>query len=171
VALAYGRTNSNLGATALSSATLSTAIQAMRNQAGYGDSSEILGSVNKPKFLVVPNELEETAYKLTVSSVYVQATNSTYAATEPNYLLTYGIKPIIVDSWTDADNWWLIADPAKVPTIEVGFFNGQQEPELFVQDQPTVGSVFSADKITYKIRHIYGGAILDYRGFYGAIVG
>jgi hypothetical protein len=25
--------------------------------------------------------------------------------------------------------------------------------------------MFNADKVTYKIRHIYSGAVLDYRGF------
>jgi hypothetical protein len=26
--------------------------------------------------------------------------------------------------------------------------------------------MFDADKVTYKIRHIYSGAVLDYRAFY-----
>ena len=30
--------------------------------------------------------------------------------------------------------------------------------------------MFSHDKLTWKIRHIYGGNVLDYRGLYGAIV-
>src|SRR5438445_152050 len=33
-------------------------------------------------------------------------------------------------------------------------------------DNPAVGSVFNADKVTYKIRHIYSGTVLDHRGFY-----
>jgi len=57
-----------------------------------------------------------------------------------------------------------------VPTIEIGFLNGREEPELFVQDEPTNGSMFSNDKITYKVRHIYGGAVLDYRGLQGNVV-
>jgi hypothetical protein len=52
----------------------------------------------------------------------------------------------------------------------VGFFNGREDPELFLQDQPTLGSVFSNDKLTYKIRHIYGGAVMDFRAFYGGVV-
>jgi hypothetical protein len=54
--------------------------------------------------------------------------------------------------------------------IEIGFFGGREEPELFVQDAPNVGSLFSNDVITYKIRHIYGGGVLDFRGFVGGIV-
>ena len=59
-----------------------------------------------------------------------------------------------------------MADPNLVPTFELGFYRGQQDPELFVQNDPTTGSVFSADKITWKIRHIYSGAVLDFRAFY-----
>jgi hypothetical protein len=52
----------------------------------------------------------------------------------------------------------------------VGFFQGRQEPELFVADNPTVGSMFTNDQILYKIRFIFGVGVLDFRGFYGGIV-
>ena len=55
--------------------------------------------------------------------------------------------------------------PADHPLIEVGFMDGRIDPELFMQDDPTVGSVFSADKVTWKLRHIYGLTAVDYRGF------
>jgi len=77
---------------------------------------------------------------------------------------------IVVDYWTDADNWWLVADPKLAPTFELGFLNGKQEPELLSQNDPTQGSLFSADKVSYKIRHIYGGAVLDWRSYFGGIV-
>ena len=54
--------------------------------------------------------------------------------------------------------------------IEIAFLNCQETPDLFLQDQPTNGNVFSNDKLTYKIRHIYGGGVLDFRGFTGNIV-
>ena len=41
----------------------------------------------------------------------------------------------------------------------MGFLDGREDPELFVQDAPTVGSLFSSDEITYKIRHIYGSTV------------
>jgi len=167
-ALFVGGHGSNLGSTALAKTTLDAAIQVMRDQTAYGNASEKLGAVNRPKFLVVPNELEDIAVRLATSGVLPGATNN--SGTEPNYLLRYALQVLVKDAFTDANNWYGVADPSKVPTIEVGFYNGMQDPELFVQDQPTVGSMFSADKITYKIRHIYGGAVLDWRSFYGAIV-
>jgi len=70
-----------------------------------------------------------------------------------------------VDYWTDATRWFLVADTNLVPTIEVGFLDGKEEPELFSLAENT-GSAFSADKVVWKIRHVYGAGILDHRGLY-----
>jgi len=67
---------------------------------------------------------------------------------------------IPVSYWTDATDWVTLADPSRFPVLEIGFLDGKEEPELFIQDSPTVGSLFSNDKVTYKIRHIYGGGLL-----------
>jgi len=55
--------------------------------------------------------------------------------------------------------------------VVMGFLGGRQEPEFFTQDQPQNGSVFTADKISYKIRHVYGGVVADHRSFYRQVVG
>jgi hypothetical protein len=81
-----------------------------------------------------------------------------------------GIVPIVYDVLTDATDWFAVADPQEVPTMVVGFLNGQQEPDIFVADTPNVGSSFTADKITYKVRFIFGGDILDHRSFYRQVV-
>lgn len=70
----------------------------------------------------------------------------------------------------DENNYYLSAKPGDVEGIEIGFLNGKEEPEILVQDQPTVGNVFTADTIRYKVRHEYGGAVVDFRAFAGAIV-
>ena len=82
--------------------------------------------------------------------------------------LTMNIIPVWY--WTDANDWVTVADPADIPGVEVGFLDGKEEPELFVQDSPTSGSMFSADKLTYKVRHIYGGAVCDFRCATKAVV-
>jgi len=53
-----------------------------------------------------------------------------------------------------------------VDTVEIGFVGGQVNPVLLVQDQPLFGLNFTQDVISYKVRHEYGGAVVDYRGFY-----
>ena len=157
--------HNNTATTALSGANLSTARKNMRKQSAYGDTTNILSIV--PRYLVVPPDLEELAFQLATSAVAMPSGAPVGAATNiPN--LHQGIQPIVVDyfSATSATEWFLVADPSMVPTIELGFYQGQQDPALFVQSDPTVGSAFNADKITYKIRHIYSGAVVDYRGMY-----
>lgn len=147
----------NLGSDALSAASFTARRLAMMKQKEAG-SNEVLSI--PPAYLLVPPELEETAYNL-----FVRNTNN-----DPQYVQT--VKPEIIPIWyaTDADNWYLAADPADITGIEIGFLDGNEEPELFVQDNPTSGSVFTNDQITYKIRHIYGGAVIDYRAFQGSVV-
>ncbi|MCL4764525.1 MAG: hypothetical protein KJ018_22555, partial [Burkholderiales bacterium] len=70
----------------------------------------------------------------------------------------------------DANDYHMTASPDQTPMIEIGFLDGSEDPEIFVADNPTVGSMFSNDQLTWKLRHIYGGAVLDYRGFAAGIV-
>jgi hypothetical protein len=145
----------------LAQSTLTTGRRKMIEQAAYGDSSEILALT--PKYLIVPPELEETAFVLAGSRA-VPASNTVGASDQPN--IHAGIEPILVPYLTDANDWYLVADPDSVPTLEVGFYNGRQEPELFTQSDNSVGSVFNSDTFTWKIRFIYLVMILDHRGFY-----
>ncbi len=157
----FHTSHGNTAAGALSQTSLTAGRVAMRSQAAYGDTSDILSIV--PKFLVVPNELEELAFQLSRSVVAVPSTPAGPSDT-PN--IHQGITPIVIDYYTDANDWYLIADPMDVPTIEIGFYLGRQEPDLFTQSDQSVGSMWNADKLSYKIRHIYSGTVLDHRAFY-----
>jgi len=167
LALAESGSHNNISTTALSQAEIVAARVKMAEQTAYGNAAEVLDLT--PKTLIVPAELEELGWRLTNIQMHA---NSNRDATEPSYTRSrVGLDTLIVlPYWTDNNNWWLVANPREIPTIEVGFYQGRQEPELFVADNPTVGSMFTADKIDYKIRFIFGAAVLDYRGFYGGIV-
>ena len=162
----FSSAHGNTGTLALNDAGLFAVETAMRRQSAFGHPDEVLGEANMPVTLVVPTGLRRVASDLTNSPVAViPAAN----ATMPNpYQGRYQI--IVIDDWTDQNDWYAFADPMSVPILEIGFLNGREEPELFVQDQPTTGSVFTADKITYKIRHIWGIGILDHRGAYRQVV-
>jgi hypothetical protein len=73
---------------------------------------------------------------------------------------------------TDATDWGVHMSPGTSgrESLRVDFLQGREEPEFFLADQPTVGQAFIADKIQYKIRHEYGGDLMDYRGAFKAIV-
>jgi len=146
--------HANLGSTALSEPSLSAGITAMRKQ-----TSEKGNPLNiEPGFLLVPPELEFTAKKL-VNSTLVPG--SSY--NDVNVIR--GLVEVLVEPlMADTNNWYLVAKPSSIATIEMGFLGGKETPEILVKED------FERDVIWYKGRLVFGGAVMDYRGFYGAIV-
>jgi len=153
----------NIIATALTWANISAAKQLLREQQEY-QTAQVLNLT--PKYLIVPAELESMAIRIRDSDFEFLAGQAAIGSIN---IHKGGFDVIVCGYWTDANNWWIVADPTMNPTIEVGFFQGRQEPELFTEREGA-GDHFTADKVVYKIRHIYGGAVLDYRTFVGGIV-
>lgn len=113
-----------------------------------------------PRFLLVPDEQEETAVDL-----FRRRTEN-----DKTFLQELTLSVIPVWCWDDANDWVLAADPLDMQGIEVGFLNGNKEPEIFIQDNPSVGSLFSNDAITFKVRHVWGVCATDYRAFVKSVV-
>lgn len=165
------------GGSALSPTSLTAARVSMMDQAAYGDSRDVLGMRNAPKTLLVPSELETMARVLTESDRLVQAASGAggYAANQilqgdtgtPN--IFKGMSYVVVPYWTDADNWFAAADPAKIPGILMGFLNNDETPELFTEASDS-GVDFTADKKRFKVRQWRDSAVVDYRPFHGQFV-
>lgn len=147
----FHATHNNLGTAALDATSFAAARLAMISQTRAGSGKKLASG---PATVLVPFELQEAAFNLFVRNQNL----------DKSFVQTINPEVIAVPYWTDANDWACVADPRRIPTIEIGFLDGREEPELFVQDAPNVGSLFSNDKITYKIRHIYSGAVMDYRG-------
>ena len=81
-----------------------------------------------------------------------------------------GVQVLVYDYLTDANDWFALADPNQMDTVILGFLGGNENPELFVQDQANVGSVFTSDKQSYKVRHVYGGDVGEHRSLYRQVV-
>ena len=143
----YHATHGNLFTAAFSATEFALHRLAMLKQTRAG-SAKRLGT--QPKFILLPFELEEAA-----SNAFVRNANL-----DKTFVQSMTPEIIPVTYWTDANDWCTVADPTRMPVIELGFLDGREEPELFVQDMPNVGSLFTNDKVTYKIRHIYGGNVL-----------
>lgn len=156
VALFHGA-HANLGTAALAAATYAASRLRMKRQVEL-TSNKRLGIT--ARHLIVPGDLEEAAFDM-----FVRNTNN-----DETFVQSRKPTVHVVDYWTDANNWYVTADRADVPMIELGFYGGSEEPEIFVQDNPTQGSLFSNDQIKYKIRHVYGGAVTDFRGLDGNVV-
>ncbi|WP_029773178.1 hypothetical protein [Pseudoalteromonas sp. TB51] len=71
---------------------------------------------------------------------------------------------------TDPNDWGLMTDPSELANFEMGFLDGMENPEIFTQDMQNVGTVFTNDQTTMKMRHIYGGQCTDFRGATKALV-
>jgi hypothetical protein len=145
---------------ALSSATLQTALVTllkMTNSAG-----KRLGV--QGKYLLVPPDLFYTA------RVLLESANLPGGANNDVNPVKGALEPISVPSFSDSNNWYVLAEPGQIEMIELGFLDGREVPELIAQSSPDVGSVFTNDALAWKVRHVFGGTFLDYRGGYGAIV-
>ncbi len=126
------------------------------------DSQEALAL--RPHLLAVPIELKPAATNLNKkgTSDSDNEWQGRFGANGENIL----VPPFL----TDATDYYVFGDPAEVDIIEVAFLNDQQEPEYFMADNPTAGQMLVADKLVWKIRHEYGGNVLDHRGVQKAAV-
>ena len=78
-----------------------------------------------------------------------------------------GLTVIPVPYWVLPRDHYFVADPKSTPTFEVAFLGGKQTPDLTVADDPrSGGSAFTADKISYRCRIVFGMKFLDWRGVY-----
>ncbi len=155
----FASARGNSVAVALDAATLASAITEM---------SKFTNSAGKriglrPRYLLVPPELEWQAYSLTRSTLLPGSVNN-----DINHLQGV-VQPVVVPNWLDANNWYLHAEPATVEGIELGFLDGRQAPEILVQDDPRSGYPFSHDALVWKVRWIFGGGWLDWRAGYASI--
>lgn len=137
---------------ALSVKAITKAITAMRRQKGItGDATLNI----TPKYLVVPPELEMTAYQIVNSTAAVDGVNS--GVVNPYK----GRFVVVADAeLTDPDAWYLVADATQHDTIEVTYLNGVETPRLETRQG------FEVDGIEYKVAFDCGVSALDFRGVF-----
>ncbi|MCW5848607.1 MAG: hypothetical protein KIT87_00710 [Anaerolineae bacterium] len=157
----FDASRGNLGTSALSAATWDAAVQAMFKQTEL-NSGKRLGI--RPRYVLTPIELEKTALQ-----IFVSPTEPSSNVFYENVRRSAAQNVIAVPEWTDANDWAAVADPRIAPGIGVGYRFGRQ-PEVFVADQPEVGSMFTNDELRVKTRFLYGVGVIDYRPLYKANV-
>lgn len=160
----FNATHNNTGTTAMSIAGVDDAQLNMRDQTRFGSTNDILGAANLPKVMVVPNELQGLAQRIANPgpAVFLQNTADADAAMDTDRFKGQ-LEVVVVDDLTDATEYFLIADPQLVMGLVVAFLNGREEPELFIQQDPTQGEAFSQDVQNIKIRHEWNVGIADFR--------
>lgn len=163
----FHSSHANTGTTALSISGLNAANVAMRSQTKALSTSDILGSQNKAVKVLVPNELEGLAERIANPSGEFRTTVTADTDTPQDAHRWKGkIEPIVVDYWTDANDYFVVADISQIDGLGVVFLGGRQEPEIFIQGDERSPDMFNMDVQNVKIRHEWVKVLLDYRPFY-----
>jgi hypothetical protein len=175
-------THSNAATAALSEDSLATAISTMENQ--VDDIGRQI--VVRPRTLAVKNvRLELIANRIirsqdtgfqtattTASDVFDKGTMNPLAGILP-------ADAVVRDPyWSDANDWYLFADPNDVKGFAIGFLNGKEEPSVFLKDaeaRVATGSgtdpyTWEIDSVDFKVRLDFGVTIADHRAVYRSIV-
>lgn len=120
------------------------------------ETSEGLKQAFIPRYLVVPPQLEQTAINITQSGVES-------AANQKNAMLTKGIQVIVCNQLTDADDWFLFAEPGWPGC-----------PTIFYGERPTAryyGTDVNANLLhQYTMSFEVGLGVAGWRGCFGSAV-
>ncbi len=161
--------HSNLGSTALSPASWRSTKIAMRKQTEL-NSGERLGGLVVPKFLLVPPDLEDKAIEILATSNVPETTDwrinpDAEGETRTERLRRARERVVVVDFWTDTDNWAAMADPDLYPGIGLGFRFGEV-PEIFSVADDKSGLMFTNDVMPIKVRYFFAVGPTDWRPHY-----
>lgn len=134
------------GSSALSETSLSAARKAMRTVKGL-DGKTIIDA--KPKYLAVSPDLETSAEKL-LATIYAATVND--------------VQPIklslVVEPRLSGNAWYLLADPAQVPSLQYGYLSAAQGVQIQRQEAwDTLG-------LRYRAFLDFGCGWIDWRGAY-----
>jgi hypothetical protein len=105
----------------------------------------------EPQFLLVPAALEAAA---------LQFTSQSYVASAPGNMNPFAstLTPIVEPRLASATQWYLIASNDQVDTVEYGYLEGMEAPQVTTYtDEDTDGAVV-------KCTHSFGAKATDWRG-------
>lgn len=140
--------------------------------------------LNEPKYLVTGPALKLQAQQILKSAMKMWTESAGGGATPypmANILAELNIIPlvnhyipIVCTTGTIAQTTWaLFSDPNDLAAGEFGRLSGHESPEIFMKsaNQRRVGGGevnpmdgdFATDNILYKVRHVFGGVVMDGR--------
>lgn len=166
------------GVNSLNAANVKRAIALMLAQTGINGEQLYLN----PQILICGPKLQLDAQELLASTTYQGVTVPTATGNyEPNgaaiLLSTNGsnsgrvgdvamirnyINKLVVDPAITGTQWYLAANPAVSPWIQMNFLNGREDAEIIAEPMNT-GGAFERDAQRYKIRGAMAAEVVDYR--------
>ncbi|ALN73189.1 prohead protease/major capsid protein fusion protein [Aureimonas sp. AU20] len=145
----FSAEHGNLGAAAsLSVESLSAARLAMRKQTGLA--GESIGV--RPKYLVVPSELETIAEKVLTQIAATKVSDVNPFAAR--------LELIVEHRLSDPSAWFLAADPNEVDGLEFAHLAGEEGVHMETK------AGWDVDGIEIKARLDFGAGWIDHRGWY-----
>lgn len=135
-------------AAALSVASLGIARKSLRRQTGIAGRP-----INvRPRYLIVPPELELTAEQLIAS---IQATTT-------DDVNPFGGKLdlLVEPRLTSTTAWYLASDPAATEGLEYSYLQGEEGPQIETKQG------FEIDGMSFKVRLDYGAAFIEHRSWF-----
>ena len=158
----------------------------------FGSMTDVGGNAItvRARYLVVPPALELTARQILTSThkTWVVGAAGTMPAGASNYPTTNVVAQmglqLVIDPYIDILDatstgpvaWYLFADPGDLAVLECAHLAGHERPEICMKasDKVTIGGGainplsgdFATDNVFYRVRTIFGGVTLDWRGFY-----
>jgi hypothetical protein len=155
----FHATHTNLGAVALSAAELDVRSIALAKQSEK-DSTNRLGL--RLFGLMVPVDLRPTALDINGVNAVGNHFYQYFGANNERII----VNPLL----TDVNDWYGFSDPAAAPFLEIGFLDGYRTPQIFIANLATQGTSFTNDQIQYKVKFVFGGAPIDFRGIFKEVV-
>lgn len=150
----FNSAHANLSTVALSQDSLIADEVALLTQTEK-DSGEPLGLTLD--WLMVPPALAATARQI----------NQTNTAGSNAFFQRFGVnneRIYVNEKLTDVTDYYYGTNQNNAPFLEMGFLDGIENPQIFLANQPTVGTQFTADELQYKVKMVFAGAIIDWRG-------
>jgi hypothetical protein len=156
--------HNNSGVTALTPAELDVRAVALLKQTEKDSGNRMALPL---EWIMVPAELLPTAMLI----------NRNVAVANNDWVGKFGdddeniiVNPLL----TDANDWYGGCFPASAPSLEIGFLDGIDVPQLMMlasKDQlPAGNTMFTNDEIRCKCSFVFGGKPVDFRGVFKEIV-
>jgi hypothetical protein len=93
--------------------------------------------------------------------------------------LTLHVNPYlpVIDTTHGDTAWYIFPDPSEIFCMVLARLRGHEEPEIFMKNpnaikigggQDPFNGDFDYDSVEYKVRHVCGAAVADYRGSYAS---
>ena len=114
----------------------------------------------EPRFLIVsPTNQMTTQVLLTSAASVTDEKNAGVVNPMQNAFVSIVESRLLDVGANNGEAWYLVADPNRIDTMEVAYLDGYQQPQIETEAE------FTRDVISWKVRHVFGCGVMDYRGF------